>query len=123
MSCGVGHKCGLDPALLCLWRRTVATALIRPLAWEPPYAVGVALKRLKTKQNKTKHPTKTGVHPWTSLNFLGSQIPYLPSGNCCEDQMTHWEGKNSMMLTKGITKFNQVQILSLPLSSCIAGSY
>ena len=34
-----------DPTLLWLWRRLPATALIRPLAWEPPYAVGAALKR------------------------------------------------------------------------------
>ena len=33
--------------------RPAATALIGPLAWEPPYATGVALKRQKTK-NKTK---------------------------------------------------------------------
>ena len=31
-----------------LWRRPAATALIQALAWEPPYAAGVALKR----QNK-----------------------------------------------------------------------
>ena len=34
-----------DPALL--WHRPVATALIRPLAGEPAYAMGVALKRQK----------------------------------------------------------------------------
>ena len=43
VSCGVGCRCDLDLALL--WCRLVAPALIRPLAWEPPYAVGVALKR------------------------------------------------------------------------------
>ena len=42
MSCGVGH---LDPELL--WCRLVATALIRPLAWEPPYALDAALNVLK----------------------------------------------------------------------------
>ena len=47
MSCGVGRRRGLDPALLWLWRRPVAAALVGPLAWEPPYAVGVALKRPK----------------------------------------------------------------------------
>ena len=46
MSCGVGCRRGSDPSLLWLWRRLAATAPIRPLAWEPPYAVGVALKRL-----------------------------------------------------------------------------
>ena len=31
--------------LLWLWCRPAATALIRPLAWEPPCAMSVALKR------------------------------------------------------------------------------
>ena len=30
----------------------MATAPIRPLAWEPPYAAGAALKRQKTKKKK-----------------------------------------------------------------------
>ena len=51
MSCGVGRRRGSDPALLWLWRRLAATALIRPLTWEPPYAVGVALKE-KAKRKK-----------------------------------------------------------------------
>ena len=28
-----------------LWHRSVAVVLIRPLAWEPPYATGVALEK------------------------------------------------------------------------------
>ena len=44
-----------DLALLRLWRRLAATAPIRPLAWEPPYAAGAALKRQKDKKkNKNK---------------------------------------------------------------------
>ena len=43
MSCGVGCRHGSDPTLLWLWCRLVATALIGPLAWEPPYATGAAL--------------------------------------------------------------------------------
>ena len=39
-----------DPVLLWLWCRPAAVALIGPLAWEPPYAVGVALKRKKKKK-------------------------------------------------------------------------
>ena len=38
--------------MLWLWRRPVATAPIQPLAWEPPYAVDVALKRWKKKKKK-----------------------------------------------------------------------
>jgi len=52
VSCGVGRRHGSDPALLWLWRRPVATAPIRPLAWEPPYAAGVALKSRKRKRKK-----------------------------------------------------------------------
>ena len=42
MSSDVGHKHGSGFALLWLWHRLGATALIGPLAWEPPYAAGVA---------------------------------------------------------------------------------
>ena len=52
MSCGVVHRCGSD--LVLLWHRLAAAAPIQPLAWEPPYAKSVALKRQKTKQTKTK---------------------------------------------------------------------
>ena len=45
MSCGVGCRGGLDLALL--WRKPAATAPIRPLAWEFPYAVAVVLKKKK----------------------------------------------------------------------------
>ena len=52
MSCSVGHRRGLDPELL--WCRLVATALIRPLAQEPPYATGEALENVKQKDKKKK---------------------------------------------------------------------
>ena len=58
MSCGVGHRRGWDPALLWLWRRPAAVALIRPLAWEFPYAVGVALKRPKKERKKERKKEK-----------------------------------------------------------------
>ena len=52
MSCGVGRRCGSDPTLLWLWHRLAATAPIRPLAWEPPYAMGAALENTKKKKKK-----------------------------------------------------------------------
>ena len=55
MSCGVGCRHGSDPTLLWLWCRPVATAPIGPLVWEPPYAVGVALKRQEKKKKVTGH--------------------------------------------------------------------
>ena len=39
-----------DLALLGLWCRLAAIARIQPLAWDLPYAVGVALKRPKKKK-------------------------------------------------------------------------
>ena len=52
---GVGHRRGSDLALLWLWHRPAATALIGPLAWEPLYALGAALKRQKRKEKKEKN--------------------------------------------------------------------
>ena len=52
MSCGVGGRHSSDLALLWLCCRLVVTALIPPLAWEPPYAAGVDLKRKKKKERK-----------------------------------------------------------------------
>ena len=62
VSCGVGNchelcrRHGSDAALLWLWYRPAAIAPIQPLAWEPPYAVGTALK--KTKKRKRKRETE-----------------------------------------------------------------
>ena len=44
MSYGVGGRCGSDLVLLWLWCRPAATALIWPLAWELPNAMGAVLK-------------------------------------------------------------------------------
>ena len=54
MSCSVGCRHGLDPALLWLWCRPAAVAPIQPLAWETPYATSEALKRQKTKKKKVR---------------------------------------------------------------------
>ena len=54
MSCGVGHRHGLDPTLLWLWCRPTAAAPIVPLAWEPPDAVGAALEKTKRPKKKKK---------------------------------------------------------------------
>ena len=41
-----------------LWCRLVATAPIRPLAWEPPCAAGAAQEMAKRQKNK-----QTKIHP------------------------------------------------------------
>ena len=58
VSCGIGHRCGLDPKSLWLWLWPAAAAPIQPLAWELPYTTGVALKESKKKNKKQKHKKK-----------------------------------------------------------------
>ena len=55
VSCGVGCRRSSELVLLWLRCRPAATALIQPLAWEPPYATGVVLKS-KRKKEKTGVP-------------------------------------------------------------------
>ena len=65
---------GSDAALLWLWCRTAAVAPIRALAWEPPYAAGVALEKgKKTKRQKTTTTTtKTNKQTKKTKKTLGS---------------------------------------------------
>ena len=58
----------LDLALLWLWHRLATVALIGPLAWEPPHAVGVALKRQKEKKNSEM------IFPGTSFEELYHKV-------------------------------------------------
>ena len=60
-------QCGSDPALLWLWCRPPATAPLRPLAWEPPYASGAAQEMAK-RQRKKEYFLKVPFH----------LIPYTP---------------------------------------------
>jgi len=52
MSCGIGCRQGSYLALLRLWYRPAATALILPLAWKLPYATGTTLKKKKKKKRQ-----------------------------------------------------------------------
>ena len=64
MSCGVGHRHGLDVAWLWVWCRPVATGPIEPLAWEHPYATDVTLKKQKKRKKK-------------ETNFIASRFVFL----------------------------------------------
>ena len=57
MNCGIGCRHGLDLALLWLWCRPAATAPIRPLAWEPPYATERPKEIAKTHTHEKKKST------------------------------------------------------------------
>ena len=70
MSCGVGRRRGLVPALLWLWRRLAATALIRSLAWELPDAVDMALKRPKKKMINLQRRNRKKEKVWGFLFFF-----------------------------------------------------
>ena len=52
--------------LLWLWCRLAATAPIRPLAWEPPYAAGAALK---TKEKK-KEESMLELYLWVNISDI-----------------------------------------------------
>ena len=82
VSCGVGRRCGLDPVWLWLWCRPVAVALIGPLAWEPPYALGAASEKAK-KTKKKKNPTAAAgvaveVRVHSPAQHSGLKDPALP---------------------------------------------
>ena len=74
MSCGVGRRRGSDPTLLQLWRRPVAEALIRPLAWEPPYAEGAVEEMAKRQKKKKKKNHMENCSIYT--NFLNMKKQY-----------------------------------------------
>ena len=60
-----------EPALLWLWCRPAAAAPTSPLAREPPYAVGVALKQ-------TNKPKETGCMSVPTNQFLSPRdVPPL----------------------------------------------
>ena len=73
---------GLDPTLLWLWHRLAAASLIQPLAWEPPYAAGVALKSkiiiiiiIQRNRNKLKDfEIKSGVTKGITMMGWGGGI-------------------------------------------------
>ena len=71
MNCGVGRRQNLDLVLLWLWYRPAAIALIKPLAWEPPYVwvqkVCQYQKLGKLWSNKNSYTVLVGVKTDTTL--------------------------------------------------------
>ena len=70
--------------LLWLWCRLEATAPIRPLAWEPPYAVDVALEKdrkgLEDRSSYTfiaLEEFNNNVCPWGKESLGMRQLPSL----------------------------------------------
>ena len=76
MSCGVGRRCGSDLVWLWLWCRLTAVAATGPLAWEPPYAAGVAIKRPKKKKGQA---VEHGVVKYYKSGWEVAVVKLLPS--------------------------------------------
>ena len=98
-----------DPALLRLWCRPVAVAPIRPLAWEPPYASDVTLKREKRWITEQRLPG--GIRACYDL----APPPSLTPRSCCAC------GVREGSLTPGVTEGHL--IVSLPQSSAPAVNF
>ena len=89
MSCRVGGRHGSDPALLWLWRRPVATAPIRPLAWEPPYAEGAAQEMAKRQQQQQKETEITNQDVLYSTGNYTQNLVIIYKGKESEKEYTH----------------------------------
>ena len=78
MSGGVGRRRGYTDTLLWLWCRLAAAAPIRPLAWEPPYALGAALGKAKRQQSKISPSRKDPLPSLSALHLpCFSALPVL----------------------------------------------
>ena len=96
MNCGVGCRCGSDPPWLWLWRRPAGAVPIQPLAWEPPYAAGAALKDKK----------RGGVPWWPSgLRIWHCYCRGMGSIPGLRDALCHGHGQ-----TKLITMINKSRV-------------
>ena len=90
---GVDGRHGSDLVLLWLWCRLAAAALIRPLAWEPPYATcgpkGKKTARQQSPVLSTFHPAfvlvvgsqpGTGQHRGAPSSFLWARLSPRQAG-------------------------------------------
>ena len=81
VSCGVSRRRVSDLAWLWLWWRPAIRPLapMRSLAWDPPYAVGAALKRQKNK-NKKQQQQKKQRRESEARRQSGAPRPHPPTG-------------------------------------------
>ena len=93
MSCGVRPRHSSDLAFLWLWCRLAAVAPIQPLAWKPPYAMGVALKDQKKKKNRDRLEKETNT---TSRNECTVQLLKL-STKCLYSEAEWTQPKRELM--------------------------
>ena len=80
MSCGIGYRRGLCLLLLWLWHRPATVAPVQSLAWELPYAEGVAIKRKRKKKTHRSFCCGSVVTNLTSIHEEVGSIPGLTQG-------------------------------------------
>ena len=108
--CGVGCRWGSDPVGLWLRCRPAAAAPIRPLAWERPYASGLALKRQKPNKQtipKSKEaPRHCGAflavgagRPSNSYFLVAGRSPNAPD-DCPAGNITAFHPLTCVCLTR-----------------------
>ena len=116
MSSGVGHRRSSDRVLQWLWCRLVATAPIRLLAWEPPYAAGVALKRPK---KKLIHFLIFNYHYISGINTIWSGCVHLYLCLICVYLWTPLVGVPLTTASFPLRKLMHLGFLSFPASVLI----
>ena len=75
MSCGVGHRLGLDLVLLWLWHRPAAVALIRPPILGTYICLGCGPKKKREMLGNSHHGSAV-MNPTSNHEDIGS-IPGL----------------------------------------------
>ena len=96
-------KMRLDPTLLWLWHRLADTASIRPLAWESPYAVGVALKSQKKKKNPDTKTEINKTSTFTNVCCPPATAPLPQSSHLtprCQVRMV-WKAQPAFWIRQG----------------------
>ena len=79
MSCVVVADGGLDLVLLWLWYRPATTALIRPLAWEPPICHECSPKKPKAEKERIFSNNNTICMICIRPLISGSSVPKITS--------------------------------------------
>ena len=91
LNCGIGHRHGLDMALLWLWCRLAAVAPIQPLAWELP---GPKKKKKKKPEEHCSifHPSiHPSIHPKCIEHLLCTRYWFY----CSEKERKIYSGMSS----------------------------
>ena len=106
-----------DPVWLWLWWRPAAAALIGPLAWKLPYAVGVALKRPGKKKKRSwisRQEVGLCLCVWGHDHLVHCRGTWAESSDCSVEKP--WEGAEGGVprgLTEHLGTFRSARVRPL----------